>query len=251
MTQLLWYLRRKGVVSGPFPVGQVREQLRTAELSGADEASLDGLSWTPLADCESFRDWLPIHPARAGTGDEETAARQDHEVTRQLVLAESRRRPSLRIGAVAALAVLVIAGGVWLGQQPETIQAGLAKAGDCASAPAPGVSWRACERAGADLAGVNLRGADLVQASLEGADLSAADLAHANLGLARLRGASLRRANLRGATLNGAILTEAALGYASLRGARLDAARLDGAGLGNATWLDGRVCAEGSVGTCR
>jgi len=256
MTQLLWYLRRQGAVSGPFPVGQLREQVRAGELSATDEASLDGMSWTPLGQCEPFRDWLTQLPDRLETrGESETAVRE-HEITRQMVLEQSRRRPSLWIAGIAALAILMLAGVIWLAQPSDTLQPGLAKTGDCSHAAAPRVSWRGCEHAGADLAGASLRGADLVQANLEGADLSAADLAHANLGLARLRGARLRRANLTGAALNGAILVEADLSgadlrYTSLRGARLEAARLDGVLLGNATWIDGRICAEGSIGLCR
>lgn len=253
MTQLLWYLRRHGQVSGPFPTGQLREQWQAGELSGMDEVSLDGLTWQRVEHCEVLR----AHFEAACGAEPHLPPCHTHEVTlRPLPPPETGRRPSLWGAGIAALALFLVAGLIWLAQPPKGIEPGIAKTGDCARPAAPGVSWRGCERSGARLENANLRGADLVQVNLEGADLTAADLAYANLGLARLRGASLRRANLTGATLNGAILTEADLSgadlrYASLRGARLEAARIEGARLANATWVDGRICSEGSIGLCR
>lgn len=81
----------------------------------------------------------------------------------------------------------------------------------------------------------NLKGANLMLANLEGTDLHAANLQGTNLTMANLSGASLLDADLRGANLLGA----------NLQKAILIQAKFDGA-----TWPDGRVCAEGSVGEC-
>lgn len=92
------------------------------------------------------------------------------------------------------------------------------------------VDWGEC-----DLSGAVLPGAVLPEANLSGANLSGADLWVANLS-----GADLTGANLTGANLDGADLTDATL----------DEADLSNATLGGTTWVDGRVCAPGSVGTC-
>lgn len=82
--------------------------------------------------------------------------------------------------------------------------------GACGAAPAKGVDWHGCSKAG-----YLLVGADLRDANLTGADLRGANLGHANL-----------------------------------RGALLDGANLSGAVLDGATWVDGRQCREASLGQC-
>jgi len=58
----------------------------------------------------------------------------------------------------------------------------------------------------------------------------------------------LSNANLVEANLTGATLTKASLRGANLKGAILSKTTLQGADLSGATWTDGRVCAEGSIG---
>lgn len=93
---------------------------------------------------------------------------------------------------------------------------------------------------GANLSGsimqlVNLHEANLMLSNLERVHLHAANLQGANLMLANLRKANLLDANLSGANLRGA----------NLEGAILIKAKLDGA-----TWTDGRICADASIGEC-
>ena len=71
----------------------------------------------------------------------------------------------------------------------------------------------------------NLKGANLSGAVLTNADLSGANLINANLGNANLNGANLTRADLTGANLTGAELA-------------------------GTVWTDGRICEEGSLGSC-
>jgi|GEM_PF-3410861 len=87
----------------------------------------------------------------------------------------------------------------------------------------------------------NLRKADLEEADLRGADLRNADLWDADLEGANLEGADLRNANLRKADLE----------EVNLKGAKIDGAQLKGAELESAMWVDGKICAEDSVGYCR
>jgi len=46
-------------------------------------------------------------------------------------------------------------------------------------------------------------------------------------------------------------LRDADFGQANLQGANLTGVKLNGVKLGQAIWVDGRVCANGSVGECR
>lgn len=158
----------------------------------------------------------------------------------------------------------------------------------CESAPSPGVDWACCNKVGTlqTSRGIDLRGADLRWASLSHTDLSnavldEANLDEANFSLSIAENASLRcvsglnasfeLANLAGADMSGASListylvaaflenanlanadlTGANLTYANLTGANLAGARLDGAVLDEAIWVDGRICAKESLGTCR
>lgn len=81
----------------------------------------------------------------------------------------------------------------------------------------------------------NLKGANLMLANLQGAHMHGVNLVNANLSLANLAKANLMDANLSGANLTGANLTGTLLLKTNLN---------------NATWTDGRVCAEGSIGKC-
>ena len=81
----------------------------------------------------------------------------------------------------------------------------------------------------------SLKGANLMLANLEGAHMHAVNLENANLMMANMKKVNLMDANLSGANLTGA----------NLNGAILLKAKFD-----NATWVDGRVCAVGSIGKC-
>ena len=89
---------------------------------------------------------------------------------------------------------------------------------------------------GRNLSGLNLVGVDLSRCNLKGVDLNHADLERADLG----------ESNLERADLSGANLKMANLRLSGLTGVNLDKADLSGA-----IWMDGRVCAPGSIGQCR
>ncbi len=130
----------------------------------------------------------------------------------------------------------------------------------CDAPPGPSVNWSNCrmedlsvtrkDLSGAKVTNAKLRQANLFGSKLVGADLAYTDLVKANLSYADLTGANLKGTNLLGADLAYANLTEADLTFADLSQAVLGGAVLNGAQLGNAVWLDGQVCAPGSVGQC-
>ncbi len=77
----------------------------------------------------------------------------------------------------------------------------------------------------ADMQGMDLRGRDFSHAELEGANFENADLSRAIF-----KHADLEEANFKGAKITGTIFKGAKLGFA--------------------TWVDGRICAEDSLGSC-
>jgi hypothetical protein len=153
--------------------------------------------------------------------------------------------------------ILIITGLTIYVVSPET-DATQIKCGDPAK---PGVNWRNCKKEGVLLANsrlsrailnsTNLSGANLSSADLVEADLSYANLTLANLSAADLRNAKLMGAGLRNANLSNANLSNANLSFADLRGADLSNANLKGAKLDKAIWVDGTVCAPGSLDGCR
>lgn len=204
---------------------------------------------------EPLPEQTPEH--RAGEPAQAATLRQDHQETRTLLTEARQLKPAIWVALLAGLVLAGIAAVVFWGQPEEpAVTPRLLGVPDCAAAPAEGVLWRGCDKRDARLANAPLRNAKLNEARLDGANLRGADLSYAELGQASLRGADLSGANLSGANfgrvdLSGASLADATLTYATLRDARLDGTRLDGARLGKATWTDGRVCAEASVGACR
>ncbi len=120
-------------------------------------------------------------------------------------------------------------------------------------------------RVGAKLAGVDMNSSSMTTMRLDGADLTRANLSNSILHMSNFKGANMMLINLEGAHMHAVNLQDANLMLANmkkvnlldadLRGANLRGANLQGAiliqaKLGNATWTDGRVCAEGSVGEC-
>lgn len=168
----------------------------------------------------------------------------------------SRRRRYRVMSGVIAIGVLVVLTSLVFLYKPADSREDV----DCSRRPSPGVNWNNCLMEGRDIAQASLIGAHMKNMNLSRADLSGSQLVNADLSftvmsVANLQGADLRAARLvgaglRGADLTGADLTQANLSYADLRGAKLDGATLDEADLSNAVWIDGRICAAGSVGRC-
>ena len=167
-------------------------------------------------------------------------------------------------------------GGAWYYQPWEMLETS-----DCKAPAQPWVNWSNCMMAGVRLAATDLRGARMRNADLSGADmrgsqLGGADIAYTNLAGANLTGAEMSQASLVGANLRNADLSQAKLdganlAYAVFQGANLTAANLNKADMSNADlkgamitlaklietkldntiWIDGKVCAVGSVGVCK
>ncbi len=183
---------------------------------------------------------------------------------------------------VSALPILLVLGGLIL----VSIAAYLLQpaqpmlAGECLAPPGPGVNWANCRLANVDLNHRNLSKAKFQNADLSRANLSyahvmkgdlsygvfaGADLRYADFSDSVMKGATLREATaqsarfdradlsyavLEKANLMNASLTGADLQRANLAGANISGARFGNAKLDDAIWVDGTVCAQGSLGKC-
>jgi uncharacterized protein YjbI with pentapeptide repeats len=114
--------------------------------------------------------------------------------------------------------------------------------------------------------GLDLRDSAFLSATLDEGDFEGANFEQALMQLTYMRGGNFRKANftrahmhatkLQGANLEGAILDHTNLSSANLEGANLKGASIKqvlwmNAKLSGATWVDGRVCAQGSIGECK
>jgi uncharacterized protein YjbI with pentapeptide repeats len=92
-----------------------------------------------------------------------------------------------------------------------------------------------------DLSGAKLNGLDLTYADLSGANLSGADLTNT----------IVQGANLTGANLSGANCTGANFNEANFKGANVTKTNFSKAYFDQATWINGKMCAIGSIGQCK
>lgn len=237
-----WFIRRGAQVRGPFGSGRIRHFLIEGQLSLEDEVSRDKRNWSLIARVPE------VVPRQFRCDDSEDEA--------AIAAEEKRGRIKATITMVVAVSFFAVALGltIWLGD------GGGDGAADCEAVPAPGVHWQNCRKEGlvapaADMQDAHLSNARLMMARLAGVDLRRADmrfvdLTQADLAFAKLQGVDLTGASLRGADLSNANLSGADLSFADLTDVRLDGSRLDGARLRGAIWLDGRRCAETSLGVC-
>lgn len=286
----LWYVRRGNRVSGPFPTQVVANNALLGRFLPSDEVSLDQLEWKALATVEDLlpqellklhtetdpeqRQWLEerlkaarrwadqrthderrLVPEAAGRevredglrGEERRKAETDNDI---LALphhhAPLPQEPAWRryLGVLAGIGavLLLVALGLVNYQPVNPVKVGVVPVQPlCGKAAAPTVNWSGCDKQGA-----LLRGADLSRGNLDYANFSRADLSGS-----RLEHASMVGTNFHAADLTNVNLSNADLSNADLSAADLASAMLDGAVLDHAIWVDGRVCATGSLGQCQ
>lgn len=231
---LEWFVRRGGVVRGPFSSTRVRHFVLEGKLGLDDEVSADRKDWRRLG---AVAEVVPLQmrtDAPAFATEQQTQRRGEWVRTTRAVV-------------VSLMVIIALISAVSLvGRQPDEDRR------DCAAAPAPGVLLEGCRLDGVQMTAASLAGARLANASFAGANLSESDLDDADLRYADLTGADLsyaklKRANLKGTSLRLADLTNTDLGAADLSFADLSGAILGGARLGQAKlegtiWTDGLVC---------
>lgn len=279
-----WYIRRQGEITGPFNASVISKHLQIGRLSMEDEVSADSKHWLPLAkqpalhpsqvDSDKARRYLdertgidrrsqqkhPPQEARKRRGDRrtpETEETSSHRALRRYLMQQFRQRREKMLWPLLTTFVLLLALAILALRYPTSMPVPMP---NCSAPAGPGINWNNCLKtdlavSGSDLSGASLRNsqmprADLMNTLLTNADLAYADLQQANLSYSNLSKASLFGTNLTEADLSYADLSGADLAYADLSNARLGGAALEGARLDRAIWIDGRECAEGSVGEC-
>ena len=243
-----WFVRIDNIRQGPHSSAKVRRLLLDGEVSLTDEISGDGRTWRKVNEVSQV---VP-RSLRAKMGDQSEHARRASNPLGTTGHGEKFPYTSMFTSLLLLLAVVGIV--VWLDRPGQTDHP------DCNAPAGPGVDWRNCVMADLDVGSASLAGADLNSAvlrrasltatDLSGSDLRYADLDGADLSYAQLQHANLQGANLRQTNLNSATLSDADLRYADLSGSRLNGANLSGVLLGGAIWIDGKTCAEASIGRC-
>lgn len=281
--QNLWYVRRKGEISGPYPSGGIRRFVLLGRVDIHDEVSVDQQDWQPVAQVPAV---VPPDIRHAlENGDEELliAARlrederngrerrvaaddgkyrqrrkgerrqaeleiiQNHRQAKIDLLEKRRKKPLplFSMITVGALVMLAIGSGIYLGA-PVSIPDP-----DCDSKPVPGVNWRNCKLDGLQLENAELDGVQLSNGSVRGARLSAGKFNRGDMQYVDLSDSDLSYAELKSASMKGATLRYADLSYADLSGADLSFADLTGANLGGAAMhrvrLDNAIWINGAL----
>lgn len=257
-----WQVSSGETVTGPFPERLICEHVLLGRIGQDHLLSMDGHSWRPYVECPEIVQGIEQMLGNTGTKAKDPKWQEErlHALLRHF---DERKRPDRRgyetqlqatqfaamrsgqerrsvpetvqqhayreitaevdhalapekvktgrMAVVLVVLTILVAVAMQRYQSEIPVNIGLyITKGACGTAPVKGVDWRRCSKAGYLLVG--------------------ADLRHANLTGADLRGANLAQANLSGALLDGA--------------------KLDGAVLDGATWVDGRLCREASVGQC-
>lgn len=287
-TTKAWYIRRRSGegIKGPFPGGQISQEILLGRHQLDDEVSHDKEEWFFIRDIpelipeifsenkqeagfngrlDAARRWAD---ERRGVADiDESGERrtdgssyESEEIKRLHRLAIEAKKKNNPLATVAQLSFVlaaIIAVIVLAFQYSPKDE----NAVDCAAPAKQGINLSNCNLSGTQLFNAQLIAANLMNANLQTANLQSADLSHANLKYAQLHLTNLKYANftkanltgadMMGADLSDAVFSQANLSYANFRDATINSSTdFSNARLDNAIWVDGRVCGVGSVGLC-
>jgi uncharacterized protein YjbI with pentapeptide repeats len=278
-TTKAWYIRSfpELAIKGPFPAGQISQEILLGRYKPVDEVSHDKEIWLKISDVPEllpeimnkdsdipeFEDRLAAArrwaDERRDVGGKKRGASKIDDVKRIHNLVDNANKSSsrlmvfLQMGTVLGLVAVVVALAFQYSPKNK-IEV------DCSKPAQQAVDWSECELVSAQLAQAELVAANLMNTNLQQANLTGANLSQANLKYTMLNSANLRQvnfsqanligANMLGADLTGAVFTDADLSYANFRGAVIVDASFSGARLNSAIWVDGRICAKDSIGRC-
>ena len=279
-----WYIRTPpdGQIKGPFPGGQITQEMLLGRYGLDHEVSHDKEEWLKIRDVTAlipdlftdnkddpeFNDRLAAARrwANERRGIDEIDKNEDRregesyeseEIKRLHRLSTKTKSSSMSIFIQLALVFTVIAVVVVLAFQyaPEG-----KNEVDCTAPATQAVNWSGCNLSGKELPKAKLVSANLMNINLQTANLRSANLTLANLKYAQLHltnlkyvnfeKANLTAANLMGANLSGASFRNANLSYADFREAIILTTDFSDARLDHAIWIDGRTCKPNSIGSC-
>ena len=285
-TTKAWYIRSRSEseTKGPFPGGQISQEIILGRYKLDDEVSHDKEEWLVIRNVpELVPEILTENQGEAGFDDRLAAARrwaderrgvdgineqderrakasyESEEIKRLHNLANKTKKKTnplvtfVQLGFVfIAIAVVIVLAFQYSPEEKKTV--------DCSASAKSGVNWSGCNLSGSKLSNAKLVAANLMNANLQTANLYSADLSHSNLKYTQLHltnlkyvnftKANLTGANLMGADLSGATFNQANLSYANFRDANIEAVNFSNARLDHAIWVDGRTCRVNSIGSC-
>ena len=285
-TTKAWYIRShsNGETKGPFPGGQICQEIILGRYKLNDEVSHDKEEWLAIREVpELIPEILTENRDEAGFEDRLAAARRwaderrgvdgidEHGERRENSSYEGEEIKYLHnlannakkktnpvttfiqlVFVFAAITTVIVLAFQYSPKEKNTI--------DCSAPANQGVNWSDCNLSGSKLSNAKLVGSNLMNANLQTADLYSADLSHANLKYTQLHltnlkyanftKANLTGANLMGANLSGASFNQANLSYANFRDANIETTNFSNARLDHAVWIDGRTCRVNSIGSC-
>ena len=283
----LWYLRDKGLVSGPFPNSIIINHLVLGRLCMQDEVSSDKHNWHRIIDFEELHPQLDnnknkeklkrrldertgfdrreIQAASAENGQvrkqERRLAEPDNLIqsrqSRSLLMKKFRAKKPTFTGPLTLIFSILVVITILAVLFPTLLPVPLP---NCSEPAAKGVNWSNClkpnlDASHQDLSTSQMRNSQLtnsnfMNATLENVDFAYSDLSLSNFSYANLRSTVLIGTNFKGSDLSNSDLTDADLSYADLNNANLGGSILDNARFDHAIWVNGQKCAEGSIGQC-
>jgi uncharacterized protein YjbI with pentapeptide repeats len=262
--QTLWYIRRGGQISGPFPANLISRAWLLGRYRATDEASSDQVSWAPLDAIPDLRphiggvkyrvvgsadaplDWLGERRAAALRWHDERHLHDRRDPLDTSLLARNRRAAERRVQTEnpewTRLRQRHAEYEAMRKQERERfIGLGLGLLVLLAFALLAALKLAPVNPIKVDVHGPNAACAQAAAAQVDwtrcdksGTWLQGADLSSAQLSGARFNAANLSRSNLTYANLSGGDLSFANLSQAKLNGANLNAANLLYADLRNA-----------------
>ena len=287
----VWYLRKNGKVSGPFPVGQISQLLIVGRLSLDDEVSHDKDEWFTI---QSVPALIPdvLNEADTGKQSERLAAarrwaderreerrednvktpsrrtdgRRHHEPKqeveyrqhRESIYKKFRERPKMAIAKLLLFTGIVLA-ILWGSFNYSPLN--IVDEPDCSAQPAKGVNWRNCNKLGlvairadiseSNLHSVILRDSNLFASNFTKTRMDYSDLSSSNLSFTIFKQANLKGASFKKSDLRRADFSSANLSYADFRGASIVDTIFNQADLSHAIWVDGRQCKADSISQCK
>ena len=286
-TSKAWYIRSLSSkeVKGPFPTGQISQEMLLGRYKLDDEVSHDKEEWVAIRTVNElvpeiffedredagFKDRLAAArrwaDERRGVDDiDESGERrtadsyESAEIKRLHRLATKSKEKSnplatiVQFGFLIGLITIVIILAFQYSPK-ETSKV------DCEAPPKQGVNWSGCNLSGlhlqnGELIAANLMNINLQTANLRSSNLSLANLKYAQLHLTNMKYVNFNKANLTGANFMGADLSfatfkQANLSYVNFRDTIISSADFSQARLDNAIWIDGRKCRVNSIGSCK
>ncbi|MBL4852132.1 MAG: pentapeptide repeat-containing protein [Gammaproteobacteria bacterium] len=239
----LWYIRRKGVVTGPFPVGLIERYVVLGRVSVKTELSADNAHWAVcgewpewvayIADfkltheseehIEALRRWederggydrrmgeldnvasdLRSHSDRRNAETDDEIEQRQHRHQRPGLI----RRYSLSAAIIPIFAVVVFIGFYLALYKP----AATGDPVDCSVQATEGINWSYCDLQNLKLINMSLRHSNLQSSnmtgiSLEGMDLSDSEMSFSVLTLARINNSNFSNSRMIGVSFRNSLI---------------------------------------------